>query len=369
MPYLTMPYSTSSFPIRFLNIIRKIFILWTMVTIYAFSANAQPSSNAGTEEAEVTPAPEAEMASSASEAPLYPSRAMRDKTLIAKALDDEGKWLDTAYGKILVMHRPTEAKVTKGVLVLFHAAEDPQLWPPVLENLRSNLPRYGWETLAVTMPQAVPKPIPERENTLAENANNNNENNNEDDENKPDENPAIQEASASSSPSSDSNNLVSREELIKEYIKVSFEFLHANGQFNAVVLFDNSSLFPGMQQLLPQIKENKNDPNTIDGPIQALVIANLQPQEALNKQQLNITLNQKQLPVMDIFFAPDVEQQKTQRELHRAAAMRNKLANYQQFITELQPKSIEDDHSSFLVGRVRGFMKAVATGSEIKTEK
>lgn len=340
-------------------------ILTACAFFWVSSANAQTPTNAATSEAEALPPPKTEMSSSSSVVPPYTSRAMRDKTLIAKALEDEGKWLDTTYGKILVMHRPTEAKVTKGVLVLFHAAEDPQSWPPALENLRQNLPRYGWETLAVTMPQAVPKLIPERENESLENTGSNNEG----DADKPVENPASPAANSSGLSSSSVNNAANREELIKEYIKVSFEFLHANGQFNAVVLFDNSSLFLGMQQLLPQIKENKSDPNTVDGPIQALVIANLQPQEALNKQQLNTTLNQQQLPVMDIFFAPDVEQQKAQRELHRAAAMRNKLDNYQQFITEIQPKSVEDDHSSFLVGRVRGFMKAVATGSEIKTEK
>lgn len=356
-----MPYSTSSLPIRFLNIIHKIFILWTIVTICTVSCVFSVSAQTPADEKEATPAPETETGNNSSEASLYPSRAMRDKTLIANALDDEGKWLDTAYGKILVLHRPTEAKVTKGVLVLFHSAEDPQSWPPMLENLRRNLPRYGWETLAVTMPQAVPKPIPGRENESAENA----DSNSEDDETTPDENPSPQEASSSSLSSSSNNNAVSREELIKEYIKVSFAFLHANGQFNAVVLFDNSSLFLGMQQLSSQIKENKRDPNTVDGPMQALVIANLQPQEALNKQQLDSTLNQKQLPVMDVFFAPDSEQQQAQRDLHRAAAMRNKLNHYQQLVTEVQPKSIEDDHTSFLVGRVRGFMKAVAAGSEV----
>lgn len=326
--------------------------LWHLVALFglltlistASSTNAQDptDANAGTADNKLPATPTDEPPLPASQ----PSKQMRDNTLIAKDLENESKWLDTRYGKILVLHRPTEAKTTHGVLVLFHAAETPQTWPPTLENLRRNLPRYGWETLAVTLPQAEPTLVPTRKNDPA-----------------PEDTPTRENTSpATPNPASAA---ISRDELIKEYLKVSFEFLQTTGQFNAVVLFDNSTLVAGMQHLSPQIKENENDPKTVDGPLQALIIANLQPQETLDKHQLEAVLNQRQLPVLDIFYAPDSRQQHTQRELHRAVALRKKLDNYHQFLAETPSKNIENDHAYYLLGRVRGFMKEQATGSEI----
>lgn len=118
----------------------------------------EPDANAETSAA----SSETSSSSKSSEALLYESRDMRDKSLLAKAVDDEAQWLETEHGKILALYRPTEAKVTRGVLILFHAAENPQLWPPMLENLRANLPRYGWETLALSLPQKYPAAIPAR---------------------------------------------------------------------------------------------------------------------------------------------------------------------------------------------------------------
>jgi len=353
-----MPYSISHWLIRCRNNCQKIILGLIAAAFCALPLSAQtppepetaPPDN--TEESSAEPAP-------TTETPLYPSRDIRDKTLLANALEDESRWLDTAYGKILVLYRPTEAKVTKGALVLFHAAETPQSWPSVLENLRRNLPRYGWETLAVTLPQATPLQIPERE----KNKNKDEQSDNEEDTSTDTE---TEELTASSSSTASSAPMpATREELITEDIKVAVDFLHANGQFNLVMLFDNSSVALGLPSLSAQIKENKKDPNTVDGPLQALILANLQPQEALSKAQLNAIFNQPQLPVMDLFFSPENEELKAQKELHRAVAMRNKLAHYQPLITELQPKSAENDYSSFIVGRIRGFMQAAASGSEI----
>ncbi len=323
----------------------------------------QPDAEAPSSEASAS----AQSSAASSEAPLYESRAMRDKTLIAEAAGEQAQWLDTEYGKLLVFYRPTEAKRTRGVLILFHAAEDPQTWPPILENLRANLPRYGWETLAVTLPQQYPAPVPARpssssassEPAATEQTNT--------------ENPAAvasatsavsSEASAPSS--SAASSAVPRETLIQAYVTATFEFLQKKGQFNAVLLVDNSSANPVLAQLLPQIKENVRDPATIDGPIQALVMTNLQSQEPLASSELAAIFTNKQLPVLDVFFTPDDAEQTKARELHRAIAMRQKLDNYLQTSLDSQPKIVETDPRSFLAARVRGFMQRHASGTEVK---
>jgi hypothetical protein len=279
---------------------------------------------------------------------------MRPKELLADALVDESHWLDTSEGKILVLYRRTEAKVTKGALLLLHAAEDPQVWPPALENLRQKLPQYGWETLAISLPQKYPQAAPERDQAALTSS----------------ESPTNTPDNSSAAPTAPSSVATppAREQLIKAYLLAALGFLNEKGQFNLVVLVDNSSFYWCMQLLSPNIKTNKADPNTVDGPLQALVITNLQPQEPLLVHELENSLNQPQLPVLDIFFAPDNNEQKSQRELHKTVAMRNKLDYYQQFSIEQQPKIIESDAASFLLARVRGFMEKKAKGAEVKVK-
>lgn len=291
------------------------------------------------------------------EAPLYSSRTLRDKTLIAQAAGEQAQWLDTEYGRLLVFYRPTEAKQTHGVLVLFHSAEDPQTWPSILENLRANLPRFGWETLAVTLPSKLPAPVPERPASQSSGP--------------MPVGPATNLEAASSSGSSEaaieppsSSSPVPRETLVQAYVEAAFNFLRDKDQQNAVVLVDNSSAGTVLQSLLPQLREHAEDPGKFEGPMQALVITNLQSQEPLNTEELSAIFANRKLPVFDVFFAPDTLEQKRAQDLHRAVAMRQKLDIYHQASLDSQPKIVETDPRSFLAARVRGFMQRHAKGIE-----
>ncbi len=318
---------------------------------------------------------EVRSSSASSEPLLYPSRDMRNKSLFADATKDEAQWLNTEYGKILALYRPTEAKKTLGVLVLFHAAEDPQFWPAALESLRANLPRYGWETLAISLPHQFPAAIPNRPSSSSSSASASSTESETSGDTTSDQTanaPATeQESSSSTLSSAASSSSVAREVLISAYVTSAFNFLNENQRFNVVVLTDNSSAHQVLQSLIPQIKENPEDPTTIDGPLQALAITNLQQQEPLNKEELSSIFAAKELPILDIFFTPEDAEQKTSRELHRAVAMRNKVVDYQQLLIDNPPRSVAQDYQGYLLGRVRGFMKQKASGDEFtnKDEK
>ena len=355
-------------PITQINL-RAIFTGATLI-ICLFSPNLvaqEPDANAETSAA----SSETSSSSKSSEAPLYESRDIRDKTLLAKAVKDEAQWLETEHGKILALYRPTEAKVTRGVLILFHAAENPQLWPSMLENLRANLPRYGWETLALSLPQKYPAAIPERPSSSSASASSAST---EAEAGAPDaaapaaeENTAAASSADTSSSSSAASSTVPRDLLIETYVNAAFTFLEEKGQLNRVILVDNSSAYQVLQKLISQVQENKRNEDTLDGPLQALVITNLQQQEPLNKLELETIFGAEKLPVQDIFFAPDNAEQSESRDLHRAVAMREKVDSYQQILLDNPPKLVEQDHQSFLLGRVRGFMQQKADGSEAKS--
>lgn len=362
-----MPSIVGLWPIRFINPSTRFFFGVLALFLLPVIALAQePEENTESSVA----SSDASSSSKSSEAPLYPSRDMRDKSLIAAVMDDEAQWLETEHGKILALYRPTEAKKTLGVLILFHAAENPQFWPPMLENLRANLPRYGWETLAISLPQKYPAPIPARPSSSSASASASSvaaEVTTEEVE--PAELSASSSAPSSSSSSMATSSAIARDLLVEAYVSAAFTFLKEKGQFNAVVLTDNSSAHLVLQSLLPQIKANPRDGATVDGPLQALAIANLQSQEPITKVELEGIFAAQQLPVLDIFFAPDNPEQIEFRDLHRAVAMRQKVADYQQLLMTVQSKLTEQDHQSYLLGRVRGFMQQKASGAEIKTQK
>lgn len=362
-----MLVTTAPWPIRFVN--RPARFFWGVLTLCLLPLTAlaqEPGENA--ESSAVSSA--ISSASKSSEAPLYPSRDIRNKSLIAAAMDDEAQWLETEHGKILALYRPTEAKKTLGVLILFHAAENPQLWPPMLENLRANLPRYGWETLAISLPQRYQAAVPARPSSSSASASASSAS--AEAEAAADGPPAEETVAASSrsapSSSSAASSRVAREVLIATYVDAAFNFLKEKGQLNTVVLTDNSSALQIMQTLAPQIKDNSRDTTVVDGPLQALIITNLQQQEPITKQELETIFSAKQLPVLDLFFAPVDAGQMQARELHKAVAMRKKVADYQQLLIDDQPKSVEQDHQTFVLGRVRGFMQQKASGTELKAQ-
>jgi len=365
-----MPAITSPWPIRFINHRPHLACALLVFCLLPLGAIAQePEENAESS----TASSAISSISKSSEAPLYPSRDIRDKSVIAAAMHDEAQWLETEHGKILALYRPTEAKKTLGVLILFHAAENPQRWPPMLENLRANLPRYGWETLAISLPQRYPAAVPARPSSSSSSASASAssaiaETEAEEETATPEEEVVAALSSSAPSSSSAASSSVARELLITTYVDAAFNFLKEKGQFNVVVLVDNSSAYQTLQNLASQIKENKRDPTTVDGPLQALIIANLQQQEPIARQELEMVLGTEQLPVLDLFFAPDNAEQTQSRELHRAVAMRKKVADYQQLLIDNQPKSVEQDHQSFLLGRVRGFMRQKASGTDLKAQ-
>lgn len=338
---------------------------------------APPATPPGEPAAEAaSPEPAANEAEPVPAEPPSISRSERDNQLLAQATPDETQWLDTSDGKILALFRPTENRMTKGAVLLLHAAETPPGWPAPLENLRRNLPQYGWVTLAVPLPQKYNEAAPARTLTgsqdeaaesdpaidpTAEQAA-------EEDPAEPAVPapvPAPEESSAEAVPAAsttppvdekeEATPIIPRAELIAQHLDAALAFLREQGQLNLILLIDNSSVFETLQHL--QASNNQ---------VQALVLINLQPQEQLTRDQLAAVFSAADLPVMDVFLNPDNPQQVAERKLHRAQALRNKLEIYQQFVLpKLQTPTVEDARS-FWLERVRGFMEQQALGKEVK---
>lgn len=310
-----------------------------------------PANNA-TDPAVETTAPAAEPTPNAAQevAPLM-SREENYNQLLAAASPDDVRWLDTPEEKVLALFRPTEARTTKGAVLILHAAEIPPGWPPSFDNLRRYLPRYGWVTLAVALPaqvtqripqREIPPPTPEEEQTDQDAAT----------EQAPE--PAAK-AEAETSPEPEP----SRAEVIARRVGAAAAFLREQGQQNIVVLVDNSSVVDSMTGLQTAAGDA----------LQALVLVNLQIQEPLTKPQLEQLFSNPGLPVLDLFTQPDSDQQASLRQNHRAAALRNKIEHYYQLrLLPLHPQD-SDNPRSFWLERTRGFMERHALGKETSKDK
>lgn len=299
------------------------------------------------------------------EKPIYANNTERDNALLAKAFTaiakaDELQPLETPDEKILALYKAGETRKTKGVLLIMHAPEVPQLWPTNLENLRRNLPFYGWATMALPLPAKYQSAIPERESASVSSIATETTNSAA-----ASSTPAESVATASSAASEAPKPLIARDKLINERVDAAVAQLNKLGQFNLVMLVDNSSAPDALASLYKKINKTSTTSDTVDGPLQALILVNLQNQEPLSKEQLGAIFSVSDLPVMDVFFNPDNAAQGELRRLHHAEAMRKNLKDYQQLILPSQPAVNVDDKQNFWLGKIHGFVAAKAEGSEL----
>lgn len=312
-------------------------LLWLPATPVAAQAPAQ-------EQAVTDPAVAAEPPEAPEEEALPAlSRQERDDQLLAAASPEEVRWLGEPEEKILALFRPTETRETKGALLILHATEVPPGWPASLENLRRNLPQYGWVTVAVAVPPLAQASIPKRETP-------------EPPVEVPErEDPAENQPPAESTSTAATEPISTRSETIARRAAAAAAFLREQGQLNTVLLVDNSSILDALTGL-----QSENEA------IQALLLANLQPQEPLTTAQLEGVFSSTALPVLDIFITPNTPQQQPIRQQHRAAAQRNKLEQYHQL--SLPPPGSADINNArnFWLERIRGFIEQHARGKEIK---
>lgn len=313
----------------------------------------------------------------AAEPPRYSSRLERDQALLALAEPEEVRWLNTENGKVLALFRPTATRVTKGVLLLFYTADHLAGFPPALENARLTLAEHGWATLALTLPTAATKVIPERDlPSMAEpatdstetsdpnNTNNPNNPNSADTSNSATElAPVDASATKSSDPanandSSTSQNLLpvtsepstkilSRAELIEQSLAAAFTWLVQENLKPVVLLVDNSSVLDSLTQL----------ENLPDAKLSALILLNLDTNTPLTTTELASIFSIQSPPILDVFFAPNSRQTTDTRQRHKAVALRNQVVTYQQLHLASPALVAQTDRQTFWVERLRGFME------------
>ncbi|MCW8887120.1 MAG: alpha/beta hydrolase family protein [Motiliproteus sp.] len=120
---------------------------------------AEEESTAATEQA---PAPTA--AASTKGNRILPDPDQQKLAALAKARlpDTEVLWLETQKESFLgLQQQAISGEALGGVLILHHDRTSPD-WPELVQGLRSGLPRQGWHSLAIAVPNLPQATIPKR---------------------------------------------------------------------------------------------------------------------------------------------------------------------------------------------------------------
>ncbi len=91
------------------------------------------------------------------------------KALAETLKEHEKVWLELVYPetnetkKVLAIIKSSLIPEKQGAVLILHDKEQHANWPQVISPIRSKLPKYGWYTLAVNLPDDVRVQLPERE--------------------------------------------------------------------------------------------------------------------------------------------------------------------------------------------------------------
>ena len=99
----------------------------------------------------------------------YLDPELKNQLALANTLKDhETVWLDVSYPdisdtqKVLAISKPSLIAEKKGAILLLHDKEQHADWPEVIRPLRKNLPKEGWFTLSLNLPDETRAAAPKR---------------------------------------------------------------------------------------------------------------------------------------------------------------------------------------------------------------
>lgn len=291
------------------------------------------------------------------EKPLYATPQERDDALLASAKPDEIKHLETPSEKFIALYKAAEAAEPKGTFFIVHTPELPQRWPAPLETVRRNTPFYGWNTFALPLPQKDQAAPPKRDEAPAATTDATTDETKAAPEPATEEKPAEKPEEKKEKPTKPA---IPREQRINERADAALTAIIKDLPGNLVVVVDNSSAPDALTAIAKKLSQGGSSG------MKALILINLQTQEALTKEQLDGIFAAPDLPIMDVFFDVDDKFQQDQRRLHRGQALRKKLVHYQQTILPPEHLINIDEKQGFWMERARGFAEKNANDKIIR---
>ena len=354
-----------------------------------------PETNAPTAR-EATEAEAIDMPPPIPEPPIYQNREERDmKLLAARQRPDSVVWLDALEEQFLALYEREFTGSPLGAILLLHAEGQHSSWPQTIQMIRSSLPKYGWNTLSMSLPnpQAIPHPKRDEPAPVQQP-----DTSNETEGEGPDDAESVADSEDESSPVkatsgeeeeiydagqnglSDgsipeqipSNAAASVAELAIPVedrslarIQAALSYLHDRGQFNIVLLGDGVGAARAgyFFTQLPSPKTPKEGQKAIK-PIRAVVILNARNHTPIGDLDLLGSLFDPEVPTLDIYFGQD-RRNSMEAELRKQYTQRQQFQVYKQIRLPAM-SNVSQQGENRLSRRIRGFLQEHARGVEVK---
>lgn len=361
----------------------KLFIFSLACHLFANLALAQTEPATGNE----TPA-EVSAESSAANTPTSPPvmapdlEALKQQLLKGEVEETELTWLG-ADKQVLALWRPdTSGEPFGAVLILHDDGEHPD-WPKTIHPLRTNLPQFGWATLAISMPDTGVRKIPRRPDPTTPPAAT------EKNQDKPDEDihaketaklmqqdseVDIQAQQLDESQTADANQQQPTskeppENRAQQHLQYAMDYLNANGQFNIIIVAFGTSAYRVTKYIDGLSAGGGGNKNTLkvqgqpQKPVRALILVSARNHLQTQDQTLIDFLSDSTMPILDIYFGDhhlDAEESLARRTYTR----QNNFSDYYQTKMEIPGTQVFEDETP-LSRRIRGFIDKHARGVKV----
>lgn len=296
----------------------------------------------------------------------FPKHINNRLQLLADGTDTESaRWLEAENERFLAMWYADRSGEGKGALLIVHAEGELPYWPKTTSPLHNTLPDYGWATLAISLPSAYKKPVPQR--TFPVKAHINDEPTAGSEQNK---------TAQSSSPSpenteppqqttnTEKQSTASIENITEERMTAALKFLHDRGQFNVALMGSGVGAIRAhrfMKNITPQV-EDKQLKEQLEKPIRALIVYNARNNMPTDTEHYKDWFFDPEIPFLDIYTTID---KRNQRDVKKRNIMaKKKKADYQRVrISEMSNEVAWGENR--LSRRIRSFLDATVKGVEI----
>ncbi len=288
--------------------------------------------------------------------------------LLSEEIDDGNlNWLDSASGKFMGLWQRDKSDTTYGAILILHGDGQSAEWPHSVKALRKNLSLHGWATLAIALPntdkpEIPPRPAIKPEMKTAESDSKPPEAKNMD--TPPPE--KVQDSEPSDSIMAESKQTKSAEEISKDRLESSINFLKEKGQYNIVIVGHGNSAIRAAKYIYDITSEagaSQAKMGKMQRPIRALIFIEARNHVTPNNKSLTTYLNDPNLPILDIYFGDHfLDHMETRKR--KVLAREKNIKHYYQ-LKVLRPSDSTLDNENRLTRRVRGFLNKHAKGVEI----
>jgi hypothetical protein len=302
-------------------------------------------------------------------------------------------WLETtANEKFLSMWQPDRSGNPRGALLIIHSEGENLAWPNTIWPLQETLPDYGWATLALSLPEPAKPQIPKRTlavktQTLAKGDDSANSQDESTDKKKPETMVAKKEITKEEAEkkelaqsnatdknkvepeiaNTENNDRLSPEEITEQRLETALRFLHDKGQFNIVILGNGTGAIRANVFLNNTTPKIDNPALGSAKPFRGIILLNSRNRLPIMEQDYRDWFNDPAIPVLDIFLAQDVRNQKAAKA-RKIIAKQKKVSVYKQ-VKLNHLKHTPSGHENILSRRIRSYLSANATGVEANAIK